>query len=75
MKGVQCYELFGRIALSNQAFFIFFTIEHPNFGPVNLITLHWILNYAQHAELSVTLTIYIHICIYIVQAVLVINTL
>ena len=30
MKNVQCYELFGGIALKNQAFsFHFFAMQHP----------------------------------------------
>ena len=27
MKGVQCYELFGRVALKNDAFFLLFAVK------------------------------------------------
>ena len=53
MKGVQCYELFGGIALKNHAFFI---IEEQRFGvkspAVSLYCVH------QQANLSSFLPVY-----------------
>ena len=37
MKGVQCYELFGRVALKNDAFFLLFAVKGMFIKKVNVI--------------------------------------
>ena len=37
MKGVQCYELFGRVALKNDAFFLLFAVKGVCIKKVNVI--------------------------------------
>ena len=43
MKGVQCYELFGGIALKNRAFFTFVSMR-PYFSDCGAICNHLLIN-------------------------------